>query len=136
MSVWQTYYDFEPYGWLDSNFIIHPEHFFMAARIGKDGLWRITYGEKPGLSTEQLRERLPTKFKTFLPGHPEPDQYKVVNFSPYKIHQRLAPSMRVGRFCLAADAAHRKYSHPTLDFRMVMATQGVSKRNEASTTST
>ncbi|KAK5551683.1 hypothetical protein LTR46_010278 [Exophiala xenobiotica] len=101
-----TYYDFEPYGWLDSNFIIHPEHFFMAARIGKDGLWRITYGEKPGLTMEQLRERLPAKFKTFLPGHPEPDQYKVVNFSPYKIHQRLAPSMRVGRFCLAADAAH------------------------------
>ncbi|KAJ9641657.1 hypothetical protein H2204_002719 [Knufia peltigerae] len=101
-----TYYDFEPYKWLDSNFIIHPEHFFMAARIGTDGLWRITYGEKPGLTTEQLRERLPMKFKTFLPGHPEPDQYNVVNFSPYKIHQRLAPKMRVGRFCLAADAAH------------------------------
>ncbi|EXJ64467.1 hypothetical protein A1O7_00803 [Cladophialophora yegresii CBS 114405] len=101
-----TYYDFTPYGWHDSNFIIHPEHWFMAARIGKDGLWRITYGEIPGLTTEQLRERLPAKFKAFLPGHPDPDQYKVVNFSPYKIHQRLAPSMRVGRFCLAADAAH------------------------------
>jgi hypothetical protein len=78
----------------------------MAARIGKDGLYRITYGEIPGLTTEQLKERLPGKFKAMLPGHPDPDQYKVVNFSPYKIHQRLAPSMRVGRFCLAADAAH------------------------------
>ena len=78
----------------------------MAARIGKDGLYRITYGEKPGLSYDQLKERQPMKFKAFLPGHPDPDQYKIVNFSPYKIHQRLAPSMRVGRFCLAADAAH------------------------------
>ncbi|KAJ9608716.1 hypothetical protein H2200_006487 [Cladophialophora chaetospira] len=101
-----TYYDFEPYKWADSNFIIHPEHWYMAARIGKDNLYRITYGEKPGLTNEQLRERLPGKFKTFLPGHPDPDQFKVVNFSPYKIHQRLAESMRVGRFCLAADAAH------------------------------
>jgi hypothetical protein len=30
----------------------------------------------------------------------------MVNFSPYKIHQRLAESMRNGRFLLAADAAH------------------------------
>ncbi|KIW73075.1 hypothetical protein PV04_01222 [Phialophora macrospora] len=101
-----TYYDFTPYRWADSNFIIHPEHWYMAARIGKDGLYRITYGEIPGLTTQQLKDRLPGKFKAMLPGHPDPDQYKVVNFSPYKIHQRLAPSMRVGRFCLAADAAH------------------------------
>ncbi|KAI1623585.1 hypothetical protein EDD37DRAFT_429969 [Exophiala viscosa] len=101
-----TYYDFSPYNWEDSNFIIHPEHYYMAAKIGTDGLYRITYGEKPGLTLEQLKERQPMKFKEFLPGHPDPSQYKIVNFSPYKIHQRLAPSMRVGRFCLAADAAH------------------------------
>ncbi|KIW90478.1 uncharacterized protein Z519_09124 [Cladophialophora bantiana CBS 173.52] len=101
-----TYYDFSKFNWLDSNFIIHPEHWYMAAKIGKDGLYRITYGEMPGLTNEQLRERQPWKFKTMLPGNPEPDQYRIVNFSPYRIHQRLAPSMRVGRFCLAADAAH------------------------------
>ncbi|KIY01636.1 uncharacterized protein Z520_03188 [Fonsecaea multimorphosa CBS 102226] len=101
-----TYYDFEKFGWLDSNFIIDPEHWYMAAKIGKDGLYRVTYGEKPGLTHEQLRERQPWKFETMLPGHPKPDQYRIVNFSPYRIHQRLAPSMRVGRFCLAADAAH------------------------------
>jgi 2-polyprenyl-6-methoxyphenol hydroxylase-like FAD-dependent oxidoreductase len=78
----------------------------MASRIGKDGLYRITYGEKPGFTTEQLRERLPEKFRTMLPGHPEPSEYKVENFAPYKVHQRLAKSMRVGRFLLAADAAH------------------------------
>ena len=78
----------------------------MAARIGKDNLYRITYGEIPGLTLDQMKERQPWKFKEFLPGHPDPDQYKIVNFSPYKIHQRLAEKMRVGRFCLAADAAH------------------------------
>lgn len=30
----------------------------------------------------------------------------MINFSPYKIHQRLAEHLRVGRVLLAADAAH------------------------------
>ncbi len=81
----------------------------MAARISNDGLWRISYGEPFGLTSEQLRQRQPEKFRTMLPGSPEPDQYQIVNFSPYRVHQRLAQSMRVGRFCLAADAAHRQY---------------------------
>jgi 2-polyprenyl-6-methoxyphenol hydroxylase-like FAD-dependent oxidoreductase len=78
----------------------------MAAKITNDGLWRVTYGEIGGLSPEEYRERLPAKFKKMLPGHPEPREYQVVNFSPYKIHQRLAKSLRSGRFLLAADAAH------------------------------
>lgn len=78
----------------------------MAARISNNGLWRISYGEPSGLTLEQLRQRQPQKFRVMLPGHPDPDQYRIVNFSPYRVHQRLAPSMRVGRFCLAADAAH------------------------------
>ena len=78
----------------------------MAARITNDGLWRVTYGETPGLSADELRARQPKKFEQMLPGHPTPDQYNMVNFSPYKVHQRLAEKMRVGRFLLAADAAH------------------------------
>ncbi|KAJ5618598.1 hypothetical protein N7528_006709 [Penicillium herquei] len=78
----------------------------MAARISNDGLWRVSYGEVPGLSFDELKARQPAKFKAFLPGHPDPTDYKMVNFSPYKIHQRLAKKMRVGRVLLAADAAH------------------------------
>ena len=78
----------------------------MAAKITKDGLWRITYGEIPGLTREQYLERQPWKFEQMLPGHPKPSDYRMVNFSPYKVHQRLAPKMAVGRFLLAADAAH------------------------------
>ncbi|KAK4233063.1 hypothetical protein C8A03DRAFT_48270 [Achaetomium macrosporum] len=102
-----TYYPFEEkFGWHDANFIIHPEHFFMAARITRDGLYRITYGETPGLTRDEYLARQPWKFETILPGHPKPDEYKMVNFSPYKMHQRCAPKFRVGRVLLAADAAH------------------------------
>lgn len=82
----------------------------MAARISphrnRDALWRITYGEEPGLTKEELSARQPEKFRTILPGHPGPESYRIVNFSPYKIHQRCAPRFRVGRILLAADAAH------------------------------
>ncbi|KAF2502675.1 FAD/NAD(P)-binding domain-containing protein [Lophium mytilinum] len=101
-----TYYDFTKYGYEDANFIIHPEHWHMASRISNDGLWRVSYGELPGLSREELLARQPMKFKTMLPGNPEPSDYKLASISPYKIHQRLAERMRVGRFLLAADAAH------------------------------
>ena len=102
----KVYYDFHKFGYQDANFHIHPEHWYVAARITKDGLWRVSYGELPGLSREKLIARQPWKFETMLPGHPEPHEYKLVGISPYKIHQRLAEKMRVGRFLLAADAAH------------------------------
>jgi len=104
----QTYYDFTKFGYDDANFFIHPDHWHMASRISNNGMWRVTYGEKPGFSPEELRARLEDKFRVILPGNPGPDEYRVASFSPYKVHQRLAPKMRVGRFCLAADAAHRK----------------------------
>lgn len=102
----QTYYDFRKFGYHDANFIIHPEHLYMAAIIDNKGLWRVTYGEEPGLTREQLLERQPKKFETILPGNPKPGDYELVNFSPYRMHQRVAEKFRVGRVMLAADAAH------------------------------
>lgn len=83
----------------------------MVALIAKDGMWRVTYGEKSGLSNEELLARQPAKFEAMLPGHPKPgsNAYRITNISPYRVHQRLAEKMRVGRFLLAADAAHRKF---------------------------
>ena len=78
----------------------------MAARITEDGMYRVTYGESTGLTWEQMQERQPWKFELMLPGHPKPSDYKLVNMSPYKMHQRCADSFRKGRFLLAADAAH------------------------------
>ena len=78
----------------------------MASRIGKDGLWRVSYGEIPGLSREEYLARQPMKFERMLPGNPKPDMYNITNISPYKIHQRCAEKFRIGRFVIAADAAH------------------------------
>ncbi|KAK3367774.1 FAD binding domain-containing protein [Podospora didyma] len=101
-----TYYDFSRFNWDDANFTIHPENFYMAAKITQDGLYRVTYGDTPGLTREEYIARQPEIFERMLPGHPKPSEYKIVNFSPYKMHQRCAPKFRVGRVLLVADAAH------------------------------
>lgn len=78
----------------------------MAAKITRDGLWRVTYGEIPGLTRDELIARQPDKFERMLPGNPKSEEYKLASISPYRVHQRLAEKLRVGRFLLAADAAH------------------------------
>ncbi|KAB2569961.1 FAD-dependent monooxygenase terC, partial [Lasiodiplodia theobromae] len=103
-----VYYDFTRWGYTDIQFFIHPEHWHMVARLAgpPKEYWRVSYGERSGLSHEELRERVPAKFAAMLPGNPQPGDYEIAGFSPYRVHQRLAPSMRVGRIMLAADAAH------------------------------
>ena len=106
-----TQIDFDRLGWEDTQFIIDPVHWYMAARIAahedpKQSIWRISYGEKAGLSNEELLERQEMKFEQMLPGHPKPSEYKILNKSPYRVHQRCVEKMRVGRVLLAADAAH------------------------------
>ncbi|KAJ5192172.1 hypothetical protein N7449_008314 [Penicillium cf. viridicatum] len=78
----------------------------MAAKITADGMWRVTYGDIPGLSNEDYKKRLPMRYQQILPGNPKIGEYEVTNIGPYKMHQRLAPKLRVGRILLAADAAH------------------------------
>lgn len=78
----------------------------MAARITSDGLYRVTYADIPGLTREEYMQRQPMRFQEILPGNPIPSEYYVTNVSPYRMHQRCAPSFRVGRVLLAADAAH------------------------------
>ncbi|KAL4810792.1 hypothetical protein BDV18DRAFT_2398 [Aspergillus unguis] len=101
-----VYYDFTPYFPSDSNFIIHPDNLYMAAKVTNDGMYRVTYKEVPGLSREEYIARQPSRYEEILPGNPKPGQYKITNISPYKLQQRCAESFRVGRIILAADAAH------------------------------
>ncbi|KAJ6144343.1 hypothetical protein N7470_008238 [Penicillium chermesinum] len=101
-----VYYDFEKYGYWDTNFIVHPTNWYMAARITKDGLYRVTYGDIPGLSKEEYIARQPARYREILPGNPRPGDYRITNISPYKMQQRCSPTFRVGRIVLAADAAH------------------------------
>ena len=65
----------------------------------------MSYGEKTGLSNEDLRERLSMKYEAIFPG-PRPLQYDLKMFSPYRLHQKCASTFRVGRVLLAGDAAH------------------------------
>ncbi|KAF2117172.1 hypothetical protein BDV96DRAFT_598104 [Lophiotrema nucula] len=96
----------ERFGYWDSNFIVHPTDWYMAAKITTDGLWRVTYGDSEDLSREELIERQPKRYEEILPGAPKPGDYKLVGMSPYKLQQRCAPSFRVGKILLVADAAH------------------------------
>ncbi|KAL6248691.1 hypothetical protein RBB50_004946 [Rhinocladiella similis] len=50
-------------------------------------------------------ENIKKKFEIIVPG-PRPLKYEVLRQQPYRIHQRLASTMNVGRVCLAGDAAH------------------------------
>ncbi|KAJ9634990.1 hypothetical protein H2204_005945 [Knufia peltigerae] len=101
-----VYYDISKFGWGQGAFIVDPENFALIALLQKDGLYRVSYGEKVGLTKEEYEARQPEKFRKILPGNPEPKDYKLVSLNPYKIHQRCAQSFKVGRFLLAADAAH------------------------------
>ena len=88
------------------SWVIDPEHFVVLCQITKEGIWRVSYGDDTRYSHEELRERLHKKLRILLPGDPSTDQYQVLRFSPYSIHQRCAENMRVGRVLLAGDAAH------------------------------
>lgn len=94
----------------DVNFLIHPTNWCMVARIGGPGnLLRVTYGETGTMSREACAapERAIERLQAILPAQlSDPAKFEVVSSSPYRVHQRCAPSFRVGRVLLAADAAH------------------------------
>jgi 3-(3-hydroxy-phenyl)propionate hydroxylase len=97
-------YDFGALGYGPGNFLIDPDHGAVIARIDSEGLWRCTYCEDLSLPEETIPERMPAYFRTILP--PDADLPEVVQWSPYRMHQRAAECMRKGRVLLAGDAAH------------------------------
>jgi 2-polyprenyl-6-methoxyphenol hydroxylase-like FAD-dependent oxidoreductase len=108
----QVFYDgFEKHGWDGGNYMIDSEFWGLIAKRGKPAgaegnLWRVTYGDVPGLSDEEYIARRPTAFRKILPGHPGPGEYTVTQTNRFRIHNRCVEKMRVDRVLLAADAAH------------------------------
>lgn len=105
----QVHYKMANFNWSDVQWVVDPQYWAMVCCISRaedTELWRVVYGEPIGLSPEQLRARLPEKFEKILPGHPKPDDYEIVRFSPFTVHQRCVEKMRVGRVLLVGDAAH------------------------------
>ncbi len=88
------------------NAIVHPQEGHLVARLTKDGLWRVAYQEDKNLTFQEVLDNQPAHYERILPGRPKPGDYTITNISPYKLHQRCAERFRVGRICLAGDAAH------------------------------
>lgn len=96
-------YDFEAHGLAYANFQIDRTYGAIIAKITDDGLWRYTYRESSEAPPESLPERIREHLSEALPGHGE---FELVQWSPYRMHQRAADKLRVGRVVLAGDAAH------------------------------
>lgn len=97
-------YPFLDYGFGYANMVVDPDNWAVVGRLGRENLWRLTYGEDASLDEQSILERLPERFAAILPDPAAP--YRIDNFSPYRVHQRCAPAFRVGRVLLAGDAAH------------------------------
>jgi 3-(3-hydroxy-phenyl)propionate hydroxylase len=97
------YYDFEAHGFHAANWRIDPVYGAVIAKINHDGLWRFTFREPEHLPLETLSDRIHEHFATALPDQ---GRYELVQYAPYRMHQRAAASFRVGRVLLAGDAAH------------------------------
>ncbi len=96
-------YDFCARGGLpDANWRIDKEYGAVIARIDKTGLWRYTFRESDELPLEGLEERIHEHFKGGLYG----GEYELVQFAPYRMHQRCVDGFRQGRVLLAGDAAY------------------------------
>ena len=78
------------------------KHGSIICKIEQPDVWRVTFVEDPELPFEGLEERIHTMFADHLPDLP----YEVLAYSPYRMHQRIADRMRVGRILLVGDAGH------------------------------
>ena len=88
------------------NTILDPHESHIVARLTPDGLWRVAYPEPSSMSAADVLANQAAHYARILPGHPGPDQYTLTHINPYRMHQRCAEKFRVGRICLAGDAAH------------------------------
>ena len=88
------------------NTMVHPTEGHLVARLTKDGKWRVAYQEDKNMTFQEVVNNQPAQYERLLPGHPKPGDYTLTNISPYRLHQRCAERFRVGRICLAGDAAH------------------------------
>ncbi len=96
-------YDFEKYDFELANMIADPENWAVVARLGRENLWRVTYGEDAELAEDEVFARIPSHYAAVFPGK---EPYRIVAWSPYRVQERCASAFRVGRALLAGDAAH------------------------------
>jgi len=96
-------FDFEKYGFERANMICDPVNWAVVARLGRENLWRVTFGEDAALPEADVYARIPSHYAAIFPAN---DPCRIVAWSPYRVQERCAPCLRVGRALLAGDAAH------------------------------
>ena len=96
-------YDFEQHGYRRSTLLVDPNYGAVIVKIDDSGLWRCTYAEDAALPEDTVLDRLPRYFEVLLSGASD---LELVQYAPYRMHQRSAPTYRAGRVLLAGDAAH------------------------------
>jgi 3-(3-hydroxy-phenyl)propionate hydroxylase/6-hydroxy-3-succinoylpyridine 3-monooxygenase len=96
-------FDFARHGYWDANWRIDPQYGNIVMKLDETNLHRCTFSEDASLPETGIVERIRAYFDAVLPGD---KQYELVQYSPYRMHQRTVSSMRVGRVVLAGDAAH------------------------------
>ena len=97
-------YPFDRFGFEPANMIADPVNWAVAARLGLDNMWRLTYAEDASLDLAEAVRRVPEHYALLLPDPSIPAE--LIAASPYRVHERCAPTFRVGRALLAGDAAH------------------------------
>ncbi len=97
-----TKIDLSSLGYSPTVMQIDQKHGAVICKIDQSDAWRVTFVEDPELPLEGLPERIDAMFADHLPDLP----YEVLAASPYRMHQRVADKMRVGRVILVGDAAH------------------------------
>lgn len=97
-----TRIDLDSLGYSLTTMQIDHIHGAVICKIDNSDLWRVTFMEDPNLPIEAIPARIDEMFVDHLPDLP----YEVVAFAPYRMHQRIADKMRVGRVLLVGDAAH------------------------------
>ncbi len=97
-----TRIDLAELGYCNTTMQIDDEYGAVICRIDDTALWRVTFMEDPSLPEEQIPERIHAKFEKHLPDIP----YELVDFAPYRMHQRVTDRMRVGRILLVGDSSH------------------------------
>jgi 2-polyprenyl-6-methoxyphenol hydroxylase-like FAD-dependent oxidoreductase len=97
-------YPFDRLGGLgNANMLFDPVNGCVIARITADGLFRWTWSESADLPEDSVAERLPGRLAAL--GFGDAD-YEITGMTPYRMHQRWAPTMRSGNVLLLGDAAH------------------------------
>lgn len=99
-------YPFEEEGYDQTTFVVDERFGAIIVKIddsGDTGLWRYTYSDTTGDSTDDVEPRMGEFFHAMLP---QKNRRELEAFSPYRMHQRCAPAFRRNRVLLVGDAAH------------------------------